>query len=179
MHRVLSPDGVDYTLCTGTVPSFDGTPLDVDLTVPADLVQAHLPLVAMIGGNDNHKTAWESATVRNTLSPAADGYNNVALAQQGYAVLTYSSRGAFGSCSPYGDASANPPESPDPSVLSPTGPCRNARVGMPDRRFEVHDLKYLIGLLVDAGVVDASHVGITGFSAGGPPPYWPRSRVIS
>jgi hypothetical protein len=45
--------------------------------------------------------------------------------------------------------------------------CRNARVDMPDRRFEVHDLKYLAGLLVDAEVIDPAHIGITGFSAGG------------
>ena len=89
-NRVRSPDGVDYTFCTGKVPSFDGTPHDVDLSVPADLLQARLPLVAMIGGNDNHKTTWESGTVRNAQSPAADGYNNVALAQRGHAVLTYS-----------------------------------------------------------------------------------------
>jgi hypothetical protein len=81
-------------------------------------------------------------------------------------VLSYSNRGAFGSCSPYGDPSANPPEAPDPTVLDPTGPCRNARVGMPDRRFEVHDLKYLVGLLVDAGVADPARIGLTGFSAG-------------
>jgi dienelactone hydrolase len=166
-NRVQSPDGVDYTFCTGKVLTFDGVPLDTDLSVPAGLLQAHLPLLVMIGGDDNHKTEWESTTVRNLQSPAADGYNNLAFVQQGYAVLTYSSRGAFGSCSPYGDPSANPPQPPDPTVLSPTGPCRNARVGMPDRRFEVHDLKYLVGLLVDAGVADPARIGITGFSAGG------------
>jgi dienelactone hydrolase len=165
-NQVHSPDGVDYTFCTGKVPSFDGTPLDADLTLPSTLSQMHLPLLVMLGGDDNHKTEWESPTLRNSAYAAADGYNNVAFVQRGYAVLTYSNRGAFGSCSPYGDPSANPPEGPDPTVLDPTGPCRNARVGMPDRRFEVHDLKYLIGLLVDAGVADQARIGLTGFSAG-------------
>jgi hypothetical protein len=176
-NRIQSPDGVDYTFRTGKVLTFDGVPLDTDLSVPAGLLQAHLPMLVMIGGDDNHKTEWESTTVRNPQSPAADGYNNVAFAQQGYAVLTYSSGGAFGSCSPYGDQSANPPEPPDRTVLSPTGPCRNARVGMPDRRFEVHDLKYLAGLLVDAGVADPAHIGITGFPPVEQRPCWPDLKT--
>ena len=32
--------GVAYTVCTGRVPSFDGTPLDTDLTLP-DRPAAH------------------------------------------------------------------------------------------------------------------------------------------
>jgi hypothetical protein len=38
----------------------------------------HLPMLVMLGGDDNHKTEWESPTVRNSQYPAADGYNNVA-----------------------------------------------------------------------------------------------------
>lgn len=88
----MIPDVVAYAFCTGKVPTFDAVPLDVDLGVPQGQVQAHLPLVVMVGGGNNHKTEWESATVRNSSRHAADGYNNVAFAQLGYAVLTYSSR---------------------------------------------------------------------------------------
>src|SRR6266852_45655 len=41
--------GADYTVCTGTVPSFDGTPLDADLTLPAAGAQP-LPLIVMLHG---------------------------------------------------------------------------------------------------------------------------------
>ena len=45
---IVSPDAVAYTFCTGKVPTFDGVPLDVDLSVPQGLIQAHLPLVVMV-----------------------------------------------------------------------------------------------------------------------------------
>src|ERR1700737_4831438 len=50
--------GADYTVCTGTVPSFDGTPLDADLTLPAAGAQP-LPLIVMLHGWGNSKTDFE------------------------------------------------------------------------------------------------------------------------
>src|SRR5207302_10994760 len=41
--------GVAYTVCTGRVPSFDGTPLDTDLTLP-DSASGPLPLMVMLHG---------------------------------------------------------------------------------------------------------------------------------
>src|SRR5438445_13811193 len=72
---VTSPDGVAYTLYTGKIPSFDGVPLDVDLTVPQGPVTPR-PLVVMLHGWGGSKTDWESAT-RSNSSPDEDGYNNV------------------------------------------------------------------------------------------------------
>ena len=73
---IVSPDGVAYTLYTGKIPSFDGVPLDVDLTVPQGPVTPR-PLVVMLHGWGGSKTDWESAT-RSNSSPDEDGYNNVA-----------------------------------------------------------------------------------------------------
>jgi X-Pro dipeptidyl-peptidase C-terminal non-catalytic domain len=47
--------GVAYTVCTGRVASFDGTPLDLDLTLPANAHGA-LPLMVMLHGWGNSKT---------------------------------------------------------------------------------------------------------------------------
>ena len=91
---VTSPDGVAYTLYTGKVASFDGVPLDVDLTVPQGPISPR-PLLVMMHGWGGSKTDWESPTVHNT-SPDQDGYNNVAFVARGYAVLNYTARGFHG-----------------------------------------------------------------------------------
>src|SRR5438552_5011184 len=93
---VTSPDGVAYTLYTGRVASFDGVPLDVDLTVPQGPLVAR-PLVVMLHGWGGDKTDWESATVSNT-SADVDHYNNVAFVALGYAVLNYTARGFHVPC---------------------------------------------------------------------------------
>src|SRR4051812_49684825 len=51
-----SSDGVAYTLCSGEVPSFDGTGLDVDLTLPAGRRAAGPPWPGMFdpGNNQAH-----------------------------------------------------------------------------------------------------------------------------
>src|SRR6184192_2061105 len=56
---VTSPDGVAYTLYTGKVASFDGVPLDVDLTVPQGPISPR-PLLVMMHGWGGSKTDWES-----------------------------------------------------------------------------------------------------------------------
>src|SRR4051812_50129757 len=49
-----SSDGVAYTLCSGEVPSFDGTGLDVDLTLPAGRRGPH-PTVPVMDGRGEKK----------------------------------------------------------------------------------------------------------------------------
>src|SRR5207245_1406513 len=132
---VTSPDGVAYTLYTGKVASFDGVPLDVDLTVPQGPISPR-PLLVMMHGWGGSKTDWESPTVHNT-SPDQDGYNNVAFVARGYAVLNYTARGFHGSCGP--EAGSDPA-------------CAKGWTHLADRRFEIRDTKYLVGLLADAGV---------------------------
>src|SRR5580704_19707273 len=43
------PGGTAYTVCTGRLASFDGTPLDTDLTLPATGPQPR-PLIVMLHG---------------------------------------------------------------------------------------------------------------------------------
>src|SRR4051794_5813702 len=56
-----SSDGVGYTLCSGEVPSFDGTGLDVDLTLPAGQA-APYPTSPMMHGEGNNNDEGESTT---------------------------------------------------------------------------------------------------------------------
>src|ERR1700752_3665653 len=60
-------------ICTAKVPSFDGTPLDVDLTLPpGDLTPR--PLIVMLHGYGNSKIEWEAASAAGS-SPVNNDYN--------------------------------------------------------------------------------------------------------
>jgi poly(3-hydroxybutyrate) depolymerase len=53
-----SPDGDSYGgvhICSGSVPSFDGAKLDVDLTQPAQGTGTSHPLIVMLHGFGNDK----------------------------------------------------------------------------------------------------------------------------
>jgi predicted acyl esterase len=144
-----SSDHIAYTLCSGEVPSFDGTGLDVDLTLPAG-GQAPYPTIVMMHGWGNDKHEWESTTAD------ADGgdkyhWNNVWFASRGIATLTYTARG-FGESCGLTDADSN---------------CPKTGVHTADRRWETKDSQTLLGDLVDAGVSDASRLAASGGSYGG------------
>src|SRR4029077_17643413 len=143
-----------YRLCTGYVASFDGVPLDVDLTLPARATPpGGFPLLVMMHGWGNSKTDWESADFCDSSSADRCNYNNVAFAHRGYAVLNYSARGFHGSCGPG-----------SPNAASPA--CGAGWTPLADMRWEVHDTQYLAGLLVDAGIARA-RIAVTGGSYGG------------
>jgi len=127
------------------VPSFDGVPLDVDVTLPAN-GDGPFPAIVMMHGWGGDKTAFESH------SPAGS-YNNVFYAQQGYAVVTYSARGFGRSCG---------------RLDSRTSPgCDAGWLHLADQRYEGRDTQHLLGLLVDQGVARPGALGVTGVSYGG------------
>ncbi len=147
-HACAPQDGVLFcptTTDAERVPSFDGVPLDVNVTLPA-AGDGPFPTLVMLHGYGSDKTAFEGAT-------KANGYNNVRYAQQGYAVVTYSARGFGRSCG-----------RPD-SRTSPS--CDAGWIHLADQRYEGRDTQYLVGLLVDQGVARADAVGVTGVSYGG------------
>jgi pimeloyl-ACP methyl ester carboxylesterase len=131
------------------VPSFDGTPLDVDVTLPAT-GDGPFATIVLLHGFGSDKTAFQSA------DPNAGGrlqrYNTAYLAQQGYAVVTPSARGFGRSCG-----------APD----SRTAGCERGFIRLADHRYEARDVQHLLGLLVDQGVADPARLGVTGESYGG------------
>src|SRR5687767_14879566 len=73
------------------VASWDGTPLDVDVTLPAQGT-GPWPTIVMEHGFPGSKTSFQAT------SPEGNGgssyhYNNVFYAQNGFAVVTHSARG--------------------------------------------------------------------------------------
>ena len=134
--------------CSGLVATWDGVPLDTTVTLPA-AGAAHLPLVVEIHGFGNSKYEY--------LDPASKAYTDNAYgwARAGYAVLTYTARGLWGSCGTPESRAANPVA------------CARGYIHLADARYEARDTQELIGRLVDQGVADPRRLGVTGDSYGG------------
>lgn len=126
--------------------SFDGTPIDVDVTLPAT-GDGPFPTVVMLHGFGGSKTGFQS-----TDPSARQRLNSTALAQRGYAVVTPSIRGFGRSCG-----------APD----SRTPDCASGYIRLADQRYEARDVQELLGRLVDQRVADPERLGVTGESYGG------------
>ena len=132
------------------VRSFDGVPIDVDVTLPAT-GDGPFPTLVLMHGYGGDKTNFESASP----DPAGAGfhYNNNYFARQGYAVVTPSARGFGRSC-----GAADSRTSPE---------CDRGWIHFADQRYELHDVQYMLGLLADEGVTDPQQIGVSGISYGG------------
>jgi pimeloyl-ACP methyl ester carboxylesterase len=145
-----SPDHARYRICTAMVKSFDGTPLDVTVTLPAKKRKRPRALIAFLHGFLADKTEYLSGTRNGTgADRGANAYktvhwNNVWFASRGYVVLNYSHRGHGSS---------------------------GGQIELASKEFEVRDAQRLTGLLVDAGPslarIDPGRVGVIGSSYGG------------
>ena len=146
-HACAPANGVRFcpTSDLATRPtSFDGTPIDVDVTLPAT-GDGPFPTILLLHGLGGSKTTYESAN-------SAEKYTNWFFAQQGYAVVTPTARGFGGSC---GKSSAA------------TQGCEQGWTRLGDMRYEVRDLQTITGQLVDQGIVKPDAIGATGISYGG------------
>jgi predicted acyl esterase len=133
------------------VRTFDGVPLDVDVTLPPSGT-GPFPTIVMLHGWGGSKADFESTT------PAGDGnetfhYNNIYYAQHGYAVLNYSARGWGNSCGA-------------PASREDAG-CKEGWIRLADQRYEVRDTQYLLGLLADQNIAKPGALASTGISYGG------------
>jgi predicted acyl esterase len=139
--------GVQF--CAGTlatrVETWDGVPLDVNVTIPPAAMDGPLPLIVDLHG-------WG-------VGKAPQPFVQQALA--GYVVLSYSARGFHASCG--GPAS----RVPDPTLSNPNACNERGWIRLADARYEVRDTQHLAGLLADEGLVVPDRVGVTGASYGG------------
>jgi predicted acyl esterase len=156
---------VVYTMWRGTVPSFDGLPLSVDVTIPCG-AHGPLPLVEMNHGWTDDKTIWEetgrSDTVGSTFRPGSNAHwNNIWFASRGYAVLNYTARGWHDSCGP------QTPGAIDRVLPAPQCLGLQYWIHTDDLRWEIRDTQWLVGALVESSVADPAKLAITGGSYGG------------
>ncbi|MDX6661167.1 MAG: type transport system ATP-binding protein [Solirubrobacteraceae bacterium] len=150
----------DVHICSGTVPSFDGSKLDVDLTLPTTGGTKH-PLVLFFHGFGNNKHEWEATT---DAGDGADKYrwNNHWFATHGYYVLTYTARG-FRDDGTTDASQPNTPADPSGSVDVPNG-----TLHLKSREFEIRDSQWLAALTAAAYPnLDPSQVAVSGGSYGG------------
>ncbi len=151
-------DGV--RVCPGNgssqrVPSFDGVPLDADVTLPpASFGDGPFPTIVLLHGYGGSKHDFEST------DPSGNGsttyhYNSDFFASQGLAVLNYSARGFGSSC---GTAASR--------ASDPAG-CARGFVRLADQRYEARDTQYLLGRLVDEGIAKPGALAVSGISYGG------------
>jgi len=153
-HACTAQDGVRFCPSSSLeqrVPSFDGVPLDVDVTLPASGT-GPFPTIVMLHGWGGSKTSFEAST------PEGDGnetyaYNNVYYAQHGFAVVNYSARGWGNSCG-----------SPQPRAAAG---CAEGWIRLADQRYEARDTQYLLGVLADEKITKPTAIGVTGISYGG------------
>lgn len=134
--------------CSGLVETWDGVPLDTTVTLPSANAR-NLPLLVDIHGFGNSKYEY--------LNPDETAYtdNAYAWARDGYAVLTYTARGLWGSCG-----------TPEARLANPDA-CVNGYIHLADVRYEGRDTLELAGRLADSPYVDHRRIGVTGDSYGG------------
>ncbi|MBV8445362.1 MAG: hypothetical protein JOZ92_05535, partial [Candidatus Dormibacteraeota bacterium] len=178
--EVSPPGGNTFEVCGGRVRSFDGTPLQLDVSLPevpyyppGSSTPATPPLMLFMSGWSNDYCQFESTTLEGSaVSGCGDfignpgwHWNNAWFASQGWVTITYTPRGWYDSC---GNDLANSYENATDSTCSDTTG-EESWVHLYDRRWEIRDAQYLAGLLVDAGLVNPQQIVASGDSGGGGP----------
>ena len=83
-----------HEICTGTVESFDGTPLSTTLTLPTSAKKGErMPLIVFLHGFLSNKGEYLSDTEEGADNYKTVEFNNLWFASRGYAVLNYDARG--------------------------------------------------------------------------------------
>jgi hypothetical protein len=129
-----------------TVPSWDGTPIDVKAAFPPEPISGtdgNYPLIIAGHGYSGSKNDISFSAMRR-------------FTDRGYAVFAMTARGFHQSCGM------------DNAITAAAGACDNAGwVHLMDHRYEVRDAQFLVGLLADEDVVDGQRIGAIGGSYGG------------
>jgi acetyl xylan esterase AXE1 len=130
--------------------AFDGSPLEVWVILPPapqSGSDGHYPFVVQSHGWGVPPTGPNDTQF---YGPTADAW-----AERGYAVMQLAARGWGDSCGTPASRAAAP------------AACLSGYIRLDDERYEVRDIQYETGLLVDDGVVDPNRIGATGESYGG------------
>jgi hypothetical protein len=128
-----------------TVPSFDGTPIDVAMAFPAEgSPDNNYPVVGIYHGWGGSKITPSNAAVQRWVT-------------QGYAVFSITDRGWGSSC-------GLPSK---PANTAKAAPCEHGAIHLMSRKYEVRDVQTLLGKLADEGLINPQQIGATGGSYGG------------
>lgn len=139
-----TPGGADLRL-----KSFDGVPLALYLTLPPAPdggTDGEYPLIVQSHGWGGVPTGPDDTQYSG---PTAAEW-----AADGYVVAQLTARGWGTSCGTATSREVNP------------AACEKGYLRLDDVRYEIRDVQNLIGLLVDDGIADPEHIGVTGESYG-------------
>ena len=145
-HTCKAQEGVRFCpteKLSERVPTWDGVPIDVDVTLPAT-GNGPWPTIAALHGWGTKKTEFEGGIAHY-------------YAEHGYAVMTDSHRGWGRSCGT---------EESRETELPPGSSCAEGWIRLADERYENHDTEYLLGLLADEGIAKPRDLGALGASYG-------------
>src|SRR5678815_1193498 len=139
--RVSCVDTQGVRFCQGDVThrveTWDGIPLDANVTLPPASVSPPYPLIIEEHG-------WSLGKSDSPFTP---------LALAGYAVLSYSARGFYQSCGKVAS------RAPDASLSDPNA-CARGWTHLGDARYEIRDSQHLAGLLADDGWVIPDKIAV-------------------
>jgi dienelactone hydrolase len=147
----VAADGVrecGSTTPRSTSPSWDGTPIDVNVAFPAvpSGTDGNYPLIIIGHGYGGSKIGFGA-------SGSTSGMRE--FTSRGYAVFSMTDRGFHESCG-------------SPASITAGGSvCDNGYIHLMDDRYEIRDAQFFAGELADAGLVNGQKVGATGGSYGG------------
>ena len=147
----VAADGVrecGSTTPRSTSPSWDGTPIDVNVAFPAvpSGSDGNYPLIIIGHGYGGSKIGFGA-------SGSTSGMRE--FTSRGYAVFCMTDRGFHESCG-----------SPA-SITAGGSACDNGYIHLMDDRYEIRDAQFFAGELADEGLVNGQKVGATGGSYGG------------
>lgn len=143
------------------VRSWDGAPLQVDVTLPPT-GDGPWPTIVMLpgyGGSDG--VSWDGQGGTAYGSEGED-FSADWFAQHGYAAVTMNFRGVGYSCGPLYAGSATTDVDRPPGV----GACKNVDFEFADQRYDARDVQWVLGLLVDQRIAKPNALGVTGESLG-------------
>ncbi len=133
-----------------TSPSWDGTPIDVNIAfppAPSSGIDGNYPLIIVGHGYGGGKIGFGA-------SGTTDGLRR--FTSRGYAVFAMTDRGFHESCGT------------NAAIAAAAGACDHAGwIHLMDDRFEIRDAQFFAGELADEGLIDGQRTGAIGGSYGG------------
>ncbi|MBX7189988.1 MAG: acetylxylan esterase, partial [Solirubrobacterales bacterium] len=146
VRQCAGPGGPDTNAPADTVPSFDGTPIDINFALPdKSRFGPPYPLAMYFHGFGGEKEPFGGYLKRFT--------------DRGIAALGMTERGFKESCGSEVAIEALDADTP--------GACDEGFIHLMDSRYEVRDAQYFAGILADEGLIHPQKIGVVGGSYGG------------
>lgn len=147
VRECSGPGGADSNAPANTVPSWDGTPIDINVAFPdeTEFGPGPYPMAMYFHGFGGGKESFNGDLKRFT--------------DAGFAAFSMTERGFKKSC--------GKEDAIDALNLATPGACDNGFIHLMDTRYEVRDAQYFAGLLADEDLVLPKKIGTVGASYGG------------